>query len=56
MSLLAAAASAAIVNARRYLRAQRQADHMTAALASREHIGQATGVVRAQAIPTGLTD
>jgi GAF domain-containing protein len=48
IGLFTAAASVAIVNARRYVRARELADHMNAALASRAEIEQAKGVLMAQ--------
>jgi GAF domain-containing protein len=48
VTLFTAAASAAIVNARRYLHARELAAHMRAALTSRAEIDQAKGVIMAQ--------
>ena len=47
MQLLTTAASAAISNARRWRRAQRQVEHLTQALTSRADIDQAKGVMMA---------
>jgi GAF domain-containing protein len=48
VTLFTAAASAAIANARRYVRAHELATHMKAALTSRAEIEQAKGVIMAQ--------
>jgi GAF domain-containing protein len=48
VTLLASAASATIVQARRYLRTQERVDEITAALTSRAEIDQAKGVLMAQ--------
>jgi GAF domain-containing protein len=48
ITLLGSAASAAIVNARRYVRARRRADEIAVALTSRAEIDQAKGILMAR--------